>query len=64
MALIQTTYTWSDGSTMTVTVRGKARYPDALSDLGAQAARRWVETMDALGIVIQAETAEPSGLVE
>jgi hypothetical protein len=45
MATIQCSHTWPDGSTLTVTVRSKARYPDALGDLRAEAKRMWCEAL-------------------
>lgn len=58
MAVIQINYTWADGSTMGVVVQGKARYPQALGDLRAEAIRAWRESLAQLGIVAEVESNE------
>lgn len=58
MALIQVQYTWPDGSVMAVAISGKARYPQALGDLRAEAIRAWREAAAELGIVAVTEVPE------
>lgn len=58
MAVVQINYTWADGSTMGVAVSGKARYPQHMADLRAEAIRAWREAMAELGIVAESEVPE------
>lgn len=55
MALIQMSHTWPDGANLTITISGKARYPDALGDLRAEAERLWTK---ALGDVTEPVAAD------
>ena len=48
MAIVQVTYTWPDGSAITVAVSGKKSYPDALDQLAAQARKLYGELLATL----------------
>lgn len=61
MALIQISHSWADGSTLCITVSGKARYPDALGDFRAEARRLWAEAVAEVSTPLEVVPAEVEG---
>jgi hypothetical protein len=45
MALVQMSHTWGDGSSLTVVLSSKARYPDQLRDMATTVKQLWSEAV-------------------